>query len=119
MKKNFSFPRSSKVADLIKHEVAVLFVETINDPRLRGITITDVRVTDDLSIANVYYVTSDKKENKDVVKALESVKGFIKREIARATNMRRIPELDFHYDDVFENGLKLEETLRGVKNEGR
>lgn len=119
MKRHFSFPRSNRIADLIRQEVALLFLNGIRDPRLQGLTITDVKVTDDLSVARIYYVTCEKKENPEVVKALGVVKGFISREIAKNIKIRKMPELEFYYDEVFENGMDFEEKLRSLRNEGR
>jgi len=112
MKRHFSFPRSSRIADLIKEEVARLFINSIRDPRLQHLTITDVRVTDDLSLARIYYVSPDKKEMIDVTTALGSVNGFVKREISKNISMRKMPNIEFIYDDVFEQGMDFEEKLK-------
>ncbi len=110
--KGKTYPRSNRVADLIKEEVALIFVSSVSDPRLQGITITDVRVGDDLKIAKVYYVYHSGKERKSVLEGLSKVKGYIRREISKRIKLKRIPELEFLYDDVFEQGMSLEKTLK-------
>lgn len=114
--KEKSFTRSTRVADLIKEEVATIFLNEVGDPRVKGITITDVRLGDDLKLARIFYVSSEKHEDKETLEGLAKVKGFIRREIAKRIDFRRVPEIEFHYDDVFEQGMKMENLLRNIKN---
>ncbi|MCX6113456.1 MAG: 30S ribosome-binding factor RbfA [Proteobacteria bacterium] len=112
-----SYARSTRIADLIKEEVATIFLNEVSDPRVKHITITDVRLGDDLKLAKIYYVSSEKHEDKTTVEGLSKAKGFIRREIAKRVKMRRVPDIEFHYDDVFEQGLKMENILRDIKHE--
>lgn len=117
MKGRFSYPRSNRIGDLIKEEIAALFINEVNDPRIKGLTITDVRVTDDLKTASIYYVCTSKEDRPQTAKGLESVKGWVRREISKRVNMRYTPEMVFVYDDVFENGMNMDELFRKIKNE--
>ena len=114
--KEKSYTRSTRIADLIKEEVATIFLSEVSDPRVKGITITDVKIGDDLKLAKIYYVTSEKHENQTTIEGLGKVKGFIRREMAKRISMRRVPEIEFHYDDVFEQGVKMENVFRDIKN---
>ncbi len=104
------------MADLIKEEVANLFLREVSDPRVQGITITEVKLGDDLKLAKIFYVTSEKHEEKATAEGLVKVKGFIRRELAKRIDFRRVPDIEFHYDDVFEHGVKMENLLRDIKN---
>ncbi len=117
MKGRLSYPRSNRIGDLIKEEVASLFINGVSDPRLTGVTITDVRLAEDLKIAKIYYVCGAKQDIPKVVKGLESVRGWVRREVSKRINMRYTPEMEFVYDDVFENGMNIDALLRNVKNE--
>lgn len=112
-----AFTRSDRVADLIREEVAQLFRNDIADPRVQGITITDVKITPDLITARIYYVSANKKAEKSMTEGLEKVKGFIRKQLAKTIELRRVPELEFFYDEVFENGMHFENVLKGIKNE--
>lgn len=117
MKGRFSYPRSSRIADLIKEEVAALFIYSVSDPRVQGVvTITDVKVTDDLKTAKIFYVCPKGTELEAVKKGLESVKGWVRREISKKVNMRYTPEIEFNYDDVFESGMNLDDIFRKLKD---
>ncbi len=117
MKGRFSYPRSNRVADLIKEEVASLFIYSVNDPRLEGvISITDVKVTDDLKVARIYYICPKGTDLGPVEKGLESVRGWVRREISKKVNMRYTPEIEFKYDEVFENGMNMDEIFRKLKD---
>jgi len=111
-----SFTRADRVADLIREEVAKLFVSEISDPRTQGITITDVKITPDLITARIYYVSANKKAEKTMTEGLEKVKGYIRKQLARTIELRRVPELEFFYDEVFEKGMHFEKVLKGIKD---
>jgi ribosome-binding factor A len=112
-----TFQRSDRVADLIREEVAQMFRNDIADPRVAGITITDVKITPDLITARIYYVSGNKKAEKSMTEGLEKVKGFIRKQLAKTIELRRVPELEFFYDEVFENGMHFEKVLKGIKDE--
>ena len=111
-----AFSRSDRIGDLIREEVAQMFLNDIADPRVKGITITDVKVTPDLMTARIYYVSREQKAVKLTTEGLKNVKGYVRKELAKRMKMRRVPEVEFYYDEVFENGMHFEEVLKGVKN---
>ncbi len=116
MKEKKAYPRSTRIADMIKEEVASVFLKEVSDPRLQNITITTVKLSQDLKLASIYYVLSSAHEEKEVSQCLERVKGFVRKHISHNINMRRTPEIEFCYDDVFEHGMNMEKILRGLKN---
>lgn len=111
-----AFSRSDRVADLIREEVACIFVNEIADPRVHGITITDVKITPDLLTARIYYVSANKKEVKVMTQGLESVTGYIRKQLSKSLKLRKVPELEFYYDEVFEHGMHMESLLKEIKN---
>ena len=112
-----AFSRSDRVADVIREEVAQMFLNDISDPRVCGLTITEVRVTPDLMVARIYYVSPEKKAEKNITEGLIKVSGFIRKELSKRLSVRRVPAIEFHYDDVFENGMNMERVFKGIKNE--
>ncbi|MGB3974977.1 MAG: 30S ribosome-binding factor RbfA [bacterium] len=110
--------RCERVADLITREVANILKTKTHDPRLQNITITATRITRDLRIADVYYILGTQIDDiQDVKKAIESAKGFIRRELGAVLKLRYIPELRFRYDQSLEDGNRIWDQLEMFKNE--
>lgn len=109
--------RPIRVADAIKAEIASLFVRKISDPRLYNIVITSVEVSDDLGHARVMYSILGNEEPKDVAKGLESCKGFIRSNLAKALALRHVPVLDFRLDLAGQKQAEMEQLLREIAKE--
>jgi len=113
--KSMIYKRSDKVAESIHELVSGLLIKGLKDPRIGFVTVTGVKVTDDLSIATVYFsVIGSEKEKSDSEKGLNSAKGFIRKEIAASLRMRRVPEILFKYDNSFEYGQRIEGILSEI-----
>jgi len=109
--------RSVILAEQILKELALILIERIGDPRLRGVTFTQVVMTDDLKTAKVYYsVLGELDKKKEAEVGLAAAKGFIKREIAMRMSLRYVPELIFFYDESMEVGSKIEKLLQMISN---
>lgn len=110
--------RSSRVAEAIRNELAILVISKVQDPRLLNLNISRVEVNDDLSVALIYFtVLGDKKEAKEAEKGLHRAKGFMRSHIARTLNLRFTPDLQFRYDDVVEKVAEMEELFQEIANE--
>ncbi|OGQ97824.1 MAG: ribosome-binding factor A [Deltaproteobacteria bacterium RIFOXYD12_FULL_55_16] len=109
--------RPIRVADAIKAEIASLLVRKINDPRLDNIIITSVEVSADLGHARISYSILGEEEPRNVAKGLESSKGFIRSNLARALELRHVPVLDFRLDLSGQKQAEMEQLLREVTNE--
>ncbi len=114
-----TFKRSARISDLITKEVSQMIIKgEIRDPRVSAAFITGARVSDNLSDANIFFSviegTADKEE---VLKGLESAKGFIKTALAKRLKMRKLPDIHFQYDTALETGYKVDEVLRGINSE--
>jgi ribosome-binding factor A len=91
--------RQRRVADRIQAEVSELLQREIKDPRLALVTVTRVNIDRELEHANVFVSTlGDEMRQKEVLRALEGAKGFIRREIGRRVQLRRTPQMVFHWD---------------------
>ena len=114
-----NFKRSARISDLIVKEVSQMIVKgEIKDPRVSLAFITGARVSDNLSMAKIFFsVMEESAEVDEVLKGLESAKGFIRTRLAQRLKMRRIPDLHFMFDTALETGYKVDEVLRGIKIE--
>lgn len=113
--------RSAKVADAIRVELATLLVSKVRDPKLQEVNISRVEVTDDLSIARVFFtVLNNQKGAKSAERGLQRAKGFMRSHIARTLNLRFTPALQFRYDDTAEKVAELDVIFQEIardKNE--
>ena len=110
--------RTDRVGMEIKREVNEILQKQVRDPRVSGVTITDVQMLGDLSMAKVYYtIMSDlASDNQKAQTGLEKAKGTIKRELGRNLQMYKIPDLTFIKDDSIAYGNKIDQMLRDLES---
>ena len=109
--------RPAKVADAIKNEIALLLLRKIKDPRVQQITITTVEMSDDLSLARVYYSVLTEEAVQDAAKGIESAKGFIRKSLAKELGMRYVPQLVFERDLSLNRQEEMERLFREIKQQ--
>lgn len=107
-----------RVAELLKIHLARLLRREVNDVRLRGVTIMDVRVNPDTTQADVYFTTlGDSEDQEEVLAGLEGAAGFLRRELGKSLRLRNIPELRFHWDQALERGERIANILDQLHEE--
>ncbi|HEY6096746.1 MAG TPA: 30S ribosome-binding factor RbfA [Candidatus Deferrimicrobium sp.] len=107
--------RTARVGERIREELSLLLLRRVNDPGLAPVTVTEVSVTKDLRIAHVNYSALVAKEERPAVaKALRRSTGFLRRELGHLLGLRYAPELQFHYDDSFDRGARIDAILRDI-----
>lgn len=101
--------RQHKVSAFIKQEIATTIRE-LKDPRIGFLTILSVEISPDLKIAKVYYSVLGSEANKRTSqRALDQAKGFLRREVGKALQIKFVPELQFYckedddQDDINQN----------------
>lgn len=105
--------RVRRLADQIKFIVAELLERRVKDPRLGFVTVTDVRLTNDMREASVFYtVLGSEEERAGTEAALASAKGMIRSEVGRITGVRFTPSITFVADAVPENAAHIEALLK-------
>jgi ribosome-binding factor A len=111
------YKRSEKVAEAIHELISDLLIKGLKDPRIGFVTITGVKVTDDLHLATVYYsVIGSDDEKKATDQGLSSARGFIRKEMGKSLRMRYVPELIFRYDESVEYGNRIETLLKEISS---
>ena len=107
--------RPARVSERIREELSLLLLRKVNDPGLATVTVTEVSVTKDLRIAHVNYSALVAPEERPAVaKALRRSSGFLRRELGHLLGLRYAPELQFHYDDSFDRGARIDAILRDI-----
>jgi len=112
--------RPDRVGDQIREELSqILSRGEVHDPGIGFITLTRVQVTADLQIARVFYTSlGDPKARKETARALERATGFFRRQVgARLPHLRRVPELEFRFDESIENQDRIERILQNIHEE--
>jgi len=104
-----------RLETLVMRELSEIIRTEVKDD-LGFITITGVRMTNELSYMYAYYTVLGKpEERKRVADALDRANGFIKNQIALRVQMRKVPELIFKYDDAYEKGMKIDSIIRKIQ----
>ncbi len=107
--------RPSRIADQLRAEIADLIAREVQDPGIGFVTITHAKVTPDLQVARLYYTTlGDDKARRDTQRALQRAAPFLRRHIGRRLRLRRVPELEFFYDESVERGDRIEQILQEI-----
>ena len=113
-----NYKRSDRVGDLIQVELADIIFRQIKDPRIGMVTLTGVKMTDDLKLARVYFVQMGQDAcDPETVKGLEQAKSFLKRELGKRLKIRHIPDLIFTPDESFAYGSRIEKLLAEIGGE--
>jgi ribosome-binding factor A len=103
-------PRSRRVAEQIRQELASILMRGMKDPRVVGVSFTAVDVTSDLEHAKVWFTTFN-PDHQAALKGLASAAGFLRSELAKRMSIRTVPKLNFHYDESVERGAYLSHLI--------
>ena len=108
--------RPDRVGEQIRDELSRLLSRgAVHDPGIGFITLTRVHVSPDLQQARVFYTSlGDPKARKETARALERATPFLRRQIGGALRLRRVPELEFRFDESIENQDRIEQILRDL-----
>jgi ribosome-binding factor A len=110
--------RAIRVADQIRMEVADIIARKTRDPRLVSVTVTDVRVTNDLQLARVYVTTrAEGPSVQEALHGLEKAAGFIRTELGRRLNLRYTPDLAFFHDEAGARGDRVLHLLNELNRD--
>jgi ribosome-binding factor A len=112
--------RTERVAEELRAELALLLRREVTDPRLQLVTLTRVDVSPDLSRADVFWSHVEGKgmpTDDATARAFEHAASFLRRHVARALPLRRVPELHFHHDPSLALGDRALAILRELEHE--
>jgi ribosome-binding factor A len=113
-----SSQRPSRVGEQIREDLTELLTRQVHDPGIGFLTITRVEVTADLQNARVYYTTlGDAQSRKQTDRALVRAMPFLRRQLGSRLRLRRIPELQFFYDESIERLDRVERILQELESE--
>ncbi|MDX2193675.1 MAG: 30S ribosome-binding factor RbfA [Gemmatimonadales bacterium] len=112
--------RSGQVGEVVRQVVGeALLRGDVRDPRVGLVTLTDVRVTPDLSHARLLVaVRGDEAERQAALAGLASAAGLLRRLVAEAMSTRIVPELHFELDRGLEHAARIDALLAGLARGG-
>lgn len=110
--------RMKRINDRIKQVLSVLLISKIDDPRLAGVSITEVKVDRELDFANIYVSSLDgAKSSHEVIAGLNHARGYLKHEIAQEVDLRVVPRLRFFWDPTPERADRIDTLLAKLHEE--
>jgi len=109
------YPRSYRVADQIQRELATLIRQEVKDPGISPLlTIAEVEVSSDLSLATIYFTVLDDKDVQTSSEALNRASGFLRGALAKRLRLRIVPQLRFRYDDSIRVGEQMDVLINAA-----
>lgn len=110
--------RMKRINDRMKEVLSMVLMAKIEDPRLLGVTITDVKVDRELDYANIYVSALEGQERaEEVLDALQHARGFLRYEISQEIDLRITPKLRFFWDPTPEKAARIDSLLATWQNE--
>jgi ribosome-binding factor A len=111
--------RPDRVGDQIREILSEMLARgAVHDPGIGFITLTRVQVSPDLQMARVFYTTlGDARARVDTAKALKRATPFFRRQLGDRMRLRRVPEVDFRFDESVEHQDRVEQILRDLREE--
>ncbi len=108
-------PRLGRIDEEYKKELSQIIGYELKNPNVTGlISVTKVKVTNDLKYAKVYVSILNSKNVKDTLAGLKKSSGYLRTELAKRVNLRNTPELIFELDDSIEYGAKIDSILKEI-----
>jgi ribosome-binding factor A len=112
----FAMHRPERIAETLREEIAQIVGYELEDPRLTLVTVTEVRVADDLRDASVYVtVQGDEKEHLTAMRALQHAAPYVRKQLGFALNLRHTPALHFVRDTVEEKAERVSSLLEKIE----
>ncbi len=100
-----------RLESLAHRELCLLLANDSKNKGLNNITVTELRITNDLSFMTIYFTCFDQSKVGSAIKTLEDSKSFLRRELARKIKARKMPELIFKFDEALAYGNKINSIL--------
>ena len=110
--------RAQRIADRIREELSEMLIYEIADPRLSGISVTDVSVDRELAYASIYVSALEGSTRaEEILDALDHARGFLRRELSHRIELRSFPQLRFNWDPTFERAERIEQLIASLHAE--
>jgi ribosome-binding factor A len=111
--------RPDRVGDQIRQDLSEMLTRgEVRDPGIGFITLTRVKVSPDLQMARVFYTTlGDATARGETAKALQRATPFFRKQIGNRLRLRRVPKIEFRFDETIQHQDRIEQILRDLHAE--
>jgi ribosome-binding factor A len=107
--------RAQRIADRIRDDLSEILLQEVSDPRLDGVSITDVKVDRELGFADIYFSAIEGSSRAAEIQAgFEHSQGFLRRSLAQRIELRVFPRLRFHWDPTYERAERIERIIASL-----
>ncbi len=107
--------KQDRIAWRIRQILSELLLREVSDPRLHGVTVTEVDIDRELQFARVYVnALGEEVRQEEVMQGLNHAKGFLRRELGQSLRLRKTPELAFIWDTRYEQGEHLNQVISSL-----
>jgi ribosome-binding factor A len=112
-----STARALRLGERIRTEMANILLRDTADPRIQMVTVTEVRVDREFSVANIFVsaVDCDEARRREILKGLEGARGFLRSALAARIPLRTFPDLRFHWDAIPDRAEHIEHLIDTLK----
>jgi len=109
-----------RVESILREIIPEAFA-SLDDERIRGLSVTDVKCSKGRSNAKVYLDTSflTPKEQSDALKQLRVVAGYIQNHCKQSEGWFKAPIFTFEFDHQLEKISKIEDLFKQIENRNR
>lgn len=110
--------RLERINIRIREELSEMLLQEVSDPRLEGISITDVTVDRELAYADVFVSALEGSERwQEIHEGLEHAQGYLRRELSQRVELRVFPRLRFRWDPTFERAERIERLIASLHDD--
>lgn len=110
--------RTERIAERIRNELSEMLIYDISDPRLDGISITDVNVDRELAFASIYVSALEGSvRTEEIMAGLDSASGYLRHELSQRIHLRSFPHLRFYWDPTFERAEHIDRLIASLQEE--
>ncbi|MCY3782112.1 MAG: 30S ribosome-binding factor RbfA [Chloroflexi bacterium] len=108
--------KQGRMSDRIHHILSALLLREVSDPRLREVSITEVKLDPELTTARVYVIAlGDATRETEVTAAFRRANGYLRRELGKRIRLRHTPELHFRWDHTFEQADRINKIISNLE----
>ena len=109
-----NYPRADRVEQLAR-EVLGEAIQELKDPRVGFATVTGVKISRDLRLAQVFVSALGSDEDRETtIGAIQHATPHLRAILGREVRLRRLPELEIVEDQTAQTSERIEQLLRGL-----
>ncbi len=108
--------RAIRVGEALLREITILIHEKVKDPRVTGVTVTGIELSNDLKEARVFFSVMTSDERRRAQEGLDRASGFIRRSIGARMELKYVPSITFLHDTTLERAERIERLFEKIRS---